>query len=356
MIVKSLSLVNFRSYEKLELSLEPGLNLIVGPNGSGKSNLVEAIQYLSLAKSWRTNDDDLLIRQGSSSTYLSADIEIQNLNKHFEIELGNKKKKILVNGNPIRRLSELAQLANVIIFSPNDVPLFMGSPKERRDFLDLSLSKESAEYLRDISSYRKLLTERNAALKEENVDLRLIDVLTEQMIDLSEKIVSKRLEYVKKVNSKLPWVHQKLKGSPAAVEIQYHPFLPYDENFKEEARIKFQNSLEFDCRSKTTNLGIQREDFSFYLEGRDVADYGSQGENRMAVLSLKLVPYFLAEASNKPICVLDDVLSELDPNHSKNLLDLVTNMSQVFITSTQEEQCEASIIEVSPGIAIRRKK
>jgi DNA replication and repair protein RecF len=355
MILKHLELRNFRNYDSLSVDLDPAINEIVGPNGVGKSNLAEAIHYLSLARSWRTSDERLLIKDGADEASIVAEIEEGALHREIEITIGRDKKKIALNGKPIRRLSELSRLVNVIVFSPADVPLFLGSPGERRRFLDLSLSKQSLDYFALIGRYDKLLKERNAALKARNIDDRLIDVLTEQMIEVSYPLIKLRALYISELNKVLPTILGKLKGPGNAAELVYRPFVKADEKFTENARNAFSRAKESDYRHRTTSVGPHREDFSFLLNGKDIADYGSQGENRMAVLSLMMAPYSLIEdEGKKPIFVLDDVYSELDKDHAERLGIYLKELKQVFVTATKTKTEGSSIIEVTAGKATRR--
>ncbi|MBP5091874.1 MAG: DNA replication/repair protein RecF [Bacilli bacterium] len=355
MILKHLELRNFRNYETLSLDLDPSLNEVIGSNGVGKSNLAEAIHYLSLARSWRTSDERLLIKDGADEASIIADIEEGPLHREVEITIGRDRKRITLNGKPVRRLSELSRLVNVIVFSPADVPLFLGSPGERRGFLDLSISKHSLDYFTLIGRYDKLLKERNAALKAATIDARLVDVITEQMIEVSYPLIKLRALYIKELNRVLPGIVSELKGPGNAVELVYRPFVKADENFTENARNAFQKAKESDYRHRATSVGPHREDFSLLLNGKDIADYGSQGENRIAVLCLKMAPYSLIEdEGKKPIVVLDDVYSELDDDHAARLGKYLKGLRQVFVTATKTQTEGASLIEVTAGKATRR--
>lgn len=356
MMITHLELRDFRGYEKLSLDLEDGLTAIAGPNASGKSNLVEAIHYLSLARSWRTPDDKDLIRDGCDSASIKATVKEGGLIRKIEIEIGKGKKKVLLNGKPVRRLSELARLTNVIVFAPSDVALFTSSPSERRNFLDVSLGKKSSDYFSLISKYGKLLKERNALLKRENPDLRLIEVLTEQMVEVSLPLVRYRRLYVDEINKILPSIVETVRGEPCKAKIHYRPFIKDGDGFIEAARKTYQDSLQSDLIHKSTSVGPHREDFSFKLNGKDISTHGSQGENRIAVFALKMCPYFLIEDKDrKPICVLDDVASELDETKVKNTLNFAKTLSQTFVTSTKLEIDGAAHIDVSANNAIIRR-
>lgn len=355
MTLTRLKLVHFRGYQNLELGFEPGMTAILGRNGAGKTNLAEAIYFLSLARSWRCLDDRLLIQNGESLAYIEADVSEGNFRRTIEIEIGKQNKKIRINGKPIRKLSELSRLVNVISFAPEDVSLFTGSPKLRRSFLDASLSKFDGEYLDLIIQSNRLLHERNAALKAQNVDPRLLDAYDEQLARLAEPIVEKRTAYVARLNGSVSKTLSALRKDEATGEIIYRSFLPLGEDFQARALALYRQARDSDLLYRSTSLGIHREDFQFLLRGKDVAHYGSQGENRLCALALELAPYDLIEdPAKKPICVLDDVTSELDEIRVRNLMALLQGYSQVFLTATELDYPAASIVEVGDHQAIRR--
>jgi DNA replication and repair protein RecF len=354
MNVTHLELRDFRNYPSLSLSFASKLNVIEGANGAGKTNLVEAIYYLSLAKSWRTSEPGALIKSGSDSARILARIEERDLTREIEIVLTPTGRRISVNGKPIHRLSELSRLVNVILFSPEDTAIFKGPPAERRNFLDLNLSKQSLDYFSLIGKYNRLLDERNAALKRNKPDRTYLGVVTDQMIEVSEPLARYRRLYIGELNKILSDLASELYGLDRKAALVYRPFVK-DGAFKEEAAKAYAKTLESDILHKATSIGTHREDFSLVLDGEDIASYGSQGENRLAAIALKLAPFFLIEdEAKKPIAVLDDVYSELDEAHSRRLSGLIGRIGQTFVTAAQISIDGASYIEVSDHKAIRR--
>jgi len=356
MIVSKIELKSFRNYHAASVAFDKKLNVITGANGAGKTNIVEAIHYLSLARSFRTNVDAELIERGQDYASIDATIKEGDLVRQVKITLSHEGKKINCNGHRIDKLSELSDLINVIIFDPRDVMMFQDLPKARRRFLDISLSKQTSVYLDYASQYEKALKERNELLKDDHVNRLRLEAVTETLIDLAEPIIHYRVGYVAQINDILGKIVKAIKGENDEIRMIYVPFVAPGDNFRKQAKEAYNKSLDGDLHRKVTGLGPHREDFSMTLNGDDIATYGSQGENRLLVLALKLSPYFLIQNKDKrPIVVLDDVLSELDTNHQDKLLKFLERFDQVFITATKYDKYGASVYEVADHQISRRK-
>lgn len=342
MKVKRLELINFRNYKSLKVDFYNGFNYIVGDNAKGKTNLVEAIYALSFAKSFRATQNEEMINREALFATIRADIESGDAKKEIEIQFKKEGKKILLNKKSVSKLSELAEVINVLSFIPKDTLLLKDSPRQRRNFLNQTISKFNKSYLYLLINYEKLLKERNDALKDINLNFNLIDVLTRQMIKLSKEIYLIRKRFIDELNKHLTFVYNKVSLSEEKLLIKYKTFIDDSETYEEKALKMFEASLQNDIKRKMTTYGIQKEDFEMYLDERNVALYGSQGENRMVVIALKLAPYFLVHNEDKlPVIILDDVLSELDKKREENLLIFLKQLNQVFVTNTKKSEfCE----------------
>jgi len=356
MIVKNLILRNFRNYDYAKVEFDPKLNIIVGENAAGKTNLVEAIYFLSLARSFRTSETSDLIKNKRQFSQVEATVEQDTITKDIVALMTSSSKKFVCNDKPIRKLSDLSKLINVIVFEPKDTLMFSDSPLVRRNYLDINLSKKSPIYLENLMMFEKLLRERNAILKKDIIDKIQLNVVTEQMIAVEETICKYRAAYISEINHILSKLITKLKGEDQTAELLYLPFMKLDDKFKVSCARAYEHNVESDIKHKMTQLGIHREDMRMILNGKDISEHGSQGENRIAVIALKIAPFFLIEdKALKPIVILDDVMSELDDERKKRLLTFIQNeLEQVFITTTKTNIKDASVYEVSQHIITRR--
>ena len=337
MKVTSLELTNFRNYKYLYAEFDSGINYIVGENAKGKTNLVEAIYSLGFGKSFRTNDTLELINKDFKYSIIKAKTKSETSSKDIDIYLLLKGKKIRVNQKPLERLSQLNEILNVLCFTPKDVNLLKETPSQRRKFLNQNISKSSRIYLSSLMDYETVLHQRNDALKLEKINFDLLQILTDYLIRLSKPIYEYRQKFVKRINEILKDVYKNISLTDEVLRIKYKPFLDSEDHYEEELKELYNSALEEDVKKKVTTIGVHKEDFEIYLGDRNLGIYGSQGENRLAIIALKIAPYFLAKNDKeKPIIVLDDVLSELDENHEKNLLEYLKTFNQVFITSTKK--------------------
>lgn len=337
MIIESLKLNNFRNFETLNIRFNKGINFLYGKNGSGKTNIVEAIYFFYLTKSFRTSNYSQLIKFNNEFSVINGIFNERLMKYKIDIQISKNGKIILVNNKNITKISELSNLINIIYFIPKEVNLFKESPKARRSFLDLSISKFDKDYLSNLQNYEKVLKERNDLLKQENFDDNLLKIYDEQMATFSFYIYKIRKKYISKLNNHLSKIYTKISGNNEKVTLHYVPYINESENYLSVFKEKYSSNLENDKKYQRTTEGIHLEDIYLTLNDKNLSYFGSQGENRTAILALKLTPYFLIEDENKkPIIILDDVLSELDSARKLKFIDFLKDFKQVFITSTNK--------------------
>ncbi len=348
-----LRVANFRNYREAVIEPGPGVNLFLGPNGSGKSNLAEAISCLSLGRGWRTREIAPLIHDGEREAFVEAKVEAGGLRHDIEIAFSKAGRRLIIDGHPAKKLSELFSLVSVFSYAPEDASFFKGAPAARRAFLDIAISKRSEEYFSLVKTHAKLLDERNALLRSERVDELALEVVTERLAACAAPIDERRKAFIAGLEKGGIALLDRLRGAERGAKLRYRPFLK--EGTKDEAMALYRRSWASDLEHRSTGVGIQREDFSLTVDGLDVGVYGSQGENRLASIAFKLAPALLAEERRRPIVILDDAHSELDERRAENLKGLLGELGQCFITATSF-QCEgARRFDISDGTIVREE-
>ena len=360
MKINKLKLVNFRNYKETEIEFSKGVNIIVGDNGVGKTNLVEAIDFLTIGKSFKTNDELEMIRFEEEFAKVELDF-FRKENKTIKCVISNAGKRFSYNDIELKKLTELNGKIVDVLFVPEDVSFFKDNPSNRRRFLDLNISFLNKEYLKDLSLYKKLLKERNTLLKEEKVDKNYISVINEQMIEVQYRIIAHRKEMVRKLNLLINDKFQNLDQGNNYVSLIYETVYSNLQDygrFKERLLEIYEEEFETDLRRKSTSRGIHHDNLIMLLNGREIEVYGSQGQNRLGALSLKLsiLEILKRELNEEPIVILDDVLSELDVKHQQKLIEELTKIEQVFITCAKEDYYfkDCSTYVVTKDSVIRR--
>lgn len=330
MVIKQIYLENFRNYEKQKIDLGKNINVFFGNNAQGKTNILEAMYYSALGRSFRTYKDSELICFGKECAKINILYEKNNRENEIEIVLNKSEKKVVkINGIKINKSSELIGNLNIVIFSPDDILILKQAPSLRRKFLDILISQLKPNYVHVLSEYNKVLEQRNALLKSKKVDT--IDIWNEQLATLNEKIYDYRKYYIEKLQEKLLLIHPKVTNEKENIKIIYKT--------KFEDKEKFLNLLEknltFDLYKGYTGVGAHRDDFEVYINENLLNVYGSQGQHRTAILSLKIAELEILkeQIGENPVLLLDDVTSELDLERI-NLIFSEIQEYQVFITCT----------------------
>ncbi len=339
MILKSIYLKNFRNYDELELNFHEYINVIYGKNGNGKTNLVEAIIYLSNLKSFRSVSDSNLLKFQKDNFIINALVKNENENKKIKVTYFDNKKHLFLGVNEIKKNYDFIGNLNAIVFSPSDVSLFLDVPDRRRKFLDQELSKISPSYLFSLSQYKNILKERNNLLKEINIDNLHLEILTSKLASLADYLISKRIEFIENIKKYANDIFKTLYNDfDMELNILYKTYKK-DEN---KSLKYFLDNLKEDIDKQKTNIGPHLDDFRVLLNDKDIALFGSQGQNRLAILSIKLglLKYINESNYENAIVVLDDVLSELDYNKRSNLLNFLSDNNQVFITTANKKDVE----------------
>ena len=334
MIIKSIELTNFRNYESLNLEFDKGTNILYGDNAQGKTNVLEAIYLSSITKSHKGSKDQDIIRFGESEAHLRTYIEKDGDTYKVDMHLRKSGSKVIaVNGQKLKKAAGLLGLLNVVFFSPEDLSIIKNGPSERRRFIDMELCQLDSFYLYNLNNYNKIVNQRNKLLKDIYTNYSLketLDIWDSQLISYGSKIIERRVAFINQLNEIIFDIHKKLSGDKEEILIKYEPNV-----LIEDFERKLKQNQEKDIKLKMTTVGPHRDDICIDVNGIDIRKFGSQGQQRTAALSLKLSEIELVKKITKdtPVLLLDDVLSELDSNRHKYLLDSIGNI-QTIITCT----------------------
>lgn len=334
MIIRSLELKDFRNYQELQLRPDPGINIFYGDNAQGKTNILEAIYVGCTGKSHRAIRDNETIRFGESESHIRMELLKKELSYRIDMHIKkNRSKGIALNGVPLRKISELYGTANVIFFSPEDLSLIKNGPAERRRFMDMELCQISSIYTHELISYNKVAAEKNRLLKEAEfgADIRdFISIYNEQLVKFGIGIIERRKKFIQSINEIIREIHLNITGGKEEITILYEPDVSAEA--LEEA---LRKNLEREIKYRMCLVGPQRDDLGFKINEVDIRHYGSQGQQRTAALSLKMAEIRFVESviQDRPVLLLDDVLSELDRSRQTMLLDSIENI-QTMISCT----------------------
>lgn len=368
MHIKTLKLRDFRNYQDQSLELNPGLNIFVGDNAQGKTNLLEAIYVLSLSKSYRTGRETELIRHGSAETIIQAQVQ-----KMARLDLAVKvsqtaSKKLLVNQKATNANSFVGRL-NTVLFTPDVLQLVKGSPGDRRRFLDIQICQIDPVYRTNLLKYQRVIRQRNSLLKESQAQrslLKQLGVWDPQLVALGTKIIWRRQEILSILEEFSQRAHKKISHDLENLKVAYAPFFvaTVEESKKydlgEIERFLWQeleHKREEEARRGYTLVGPHRDDIVFLINGLDLKTYGSQGQQRTAVLAYILAELELVakETGEYPVVLLDDVMSELDQTRRSFLLSILNKKAQTIVTTTNLSSFdeltkeEATIFRIEKG-------
>lgn len=355
MHIDRLEIKNFRNYDSASLTLDRGLNIIYGKNASGKTNLVESIYYTALGKSPRTSKEKEMIRWGADA--LSIKIDLVKRFRSYDIALRHdgKEKKFLLDRIPITRTSDIIGLINIVYFSPDELSVVKDAPSERRRYIDMSLSQQKKSYFTDLINYNKVLDSRNKLLKSKISTNEFKDVAMIYNIQLAKygaRIINNRYLFVEKLKPISARIHDAITSQGESLTIDYESKIERDtvaEMQNNMQRILDEN-LDKDRQLQYTSIGAHRDDLKLSVNGVDVRKYGSQGQQRTVALTLKMSEVELLNEENgeRPILILDDVLSELDECRQTQLLEF-TKGTQTILTCTEINGAPDKLIHIDNG-------
>ncbi len=347
MRLKKIELTNFRNYDKYKIDDLSNINIIIGDNGIGKTTILESIYVCSLARSFKNNDEGVMLKNGKDFFKIKISTEENGKNKTLEYVYTPKGKKTKINNSLKRRISEFISQYKVIIFSPDELKLVKESPNTRRNYLNVSLSQINKNYLKILNSYNTLIKNKNEYLKKmyinSNSDVLYLDLLDQKIASLGKEICTVRNEYIERINKYIQKIFKKFKKQDTLYIKYESAFL----NKSEEEIIKLlKKNRNKEMELGQTSTGIHRDDFDFIYNNTSARDYASQGLQKIILLSLKMseLEILINDYYEEPILLLDDLFSELDIDNRNSILNNLNTKIQVFITTTDINNVKKSLI------------
>lgn len=333
MYIKKITLHHFRNYLNQEIRLENQINVFYGDNAQGKTNILEAVFMSAIGKSFRAKKEKELIYLGEENAFLEIEFEKSDRSGKIKIELKDKK-TIYLNGIKQNKISELLGNVNIVMFSPDDIEIIKGGPSRRRRFLDIMISQLRPNYVYCLNMYLKTIEQRNNYLRQiklENKPQEMLEIWDEKLAEYAELVYQYRHEFIQKIKDRINPIHSTITQEEEKIQLYYITDCKEKKAYQEELK----KSWKQDIIRGYTSKGIHRDDLVININGTQVNIYGSQGQNRTVILSLKLTELQIIEEEigESPILLLDDFMSELDKKRRENFLKKIEN-TQVLITCT----------------------
>ena len=336
-VLEKIVISDFRNISLQEIEFSPNINCISGNNGEGKTNLLDAVHYLSMTKSAFATSDRFNFRHGTEEFSLAGTYLMENgTRSRFSMKMTMKgEKKVIRDDKPYQKISEHIGLLPVVMVSPADVSMVSESGEERRRFVNAVLSQMDREYMSAMQQYNRLLLQRNRMLKEMEVDRPLLEVIDMRMAALAAPIYERRKRFIEDLRPIVSEYYKAVSGDTEQVDIEYETELS-----KASLDQLLAASYEKDRVLKHTTSGIHRDDFIFRMNGHPIRRFGSQGQQKSFLVSLKFAQYEIMKRNYgfAPILLLDDVFDKLDMGRISNLLQMVASndFGQIFITDSNK--------------------
>jgi len=356
MWAKELTVINFKNYEEASLTFEPGVNAFTGDNGAGKTNLLDALHYLSLCKSYFNPIDTQQIKQNADFFIVQGVFEKNGQHDLLACSLKrNQRKQFKKNKKDYQRLADHIGAYPLVMISPNDAAIIAEGSEERRKFIDNVISQTDNRYLDDLILYNKYLQSRNSLLKQQaqskKYDDDLLGIYNEQLCQVGAQIFQKRKAFIAQFIEIFNKHYQYLSGNNEVVELRYESQL-----FNDDFKSLLNKALQKDRILERTTVGIHKDDLIFSIHGMPLKKFGSQGQQKSFLIALKLAQYgFLCvEKGFKPLLLLDDIFDKLDDKRMKKLMQMVSDddFGQIFITDTNTARMEQTFQEIAVPIRI----
>lgn len=350
MIIRNIKLKNFRNYENLDFVLNNRLNIIIGNNAQGKTNILESIYFLSLTKSFFAVNDKVVIKKNCLYARIDGIITSNNGCNNLSILVNNCGKYLKIGNKEIKKSSDYLGYLKVILFSPDNIRLLKEGPSIRRRFLNIEISQLSKRYILILNQFNDLLKQRNEYLK--NIRNSLVDkdymlILNQKFAELAYHIYNFRNDFIVEINKRIKDIYKSIINIDN-IEIKYITDIKLNdkETMINEIIDRLDRNYDKEILYGSTLIGPQRDDFCILLNGNDISSYGSQGQMRIAILSVKLseIDIIFNKFGEYPVILLDDIFSELDVDKRNKLIKYLNCDKQVIITTTDIENINEELV------------
>ncbi len=360
MQIRNVNIKNFRNYSELTLNLNSGINLFYGENGTGKTNIIEAIYWLAMTKSFRTSDDNVLIKQGQKQMQIVINASFAEINKEYIAEYNNilRKKSIKINNNKLMRISHIVSELPIVLFAPENIMIIKGEPSVRRNFIDELISKISNDYYQILMRYSKEIAHRNYLLrqiKENRLQKNILDIWNNQITEDGTKILVLRNTFIESLNRIL---NENLFQNKNRIFLKYSSkifdvFEP--QMIKNKYNNFFNNNIDDEIARAITLIGPHRDDIEIFYDNKPAKQYASEGQQRISAILIKLAEGLMIkqERAMYPIILLDDFSSELDNPNKEFVINTFSLFEQILITTTYKENFKnfkiSNLFEIKNG-------
>lgn len=354
MQITELKLTNFRNYESLNLKFSKNINIIIGNNGEGKTNILESIYVLSLTKSNRYGVENNLINKNKTFLKINGIVKCDDIIRNHLITMDFNSKKLFINDKEIRKSRDYISNFCVISFSPDDLDIIKGSPSIRRNLLNIDISQLYNNYINYLNEYNMILKMRNEYLKKINIngntDTRYLDILSDKLIDKATYIYNYRYLFVEMINENIEKIYHNISGLNN-LKIVFSDSLnmeKYDKDLvTKRMKEKFKKNYYQELLQGNTFVGPHRDDFIFELNGENMKEFASEGQQRMAIIAFKISELLIFKkiSGNYPVLLLDDIFSEIDIKKRNKIIKFLRKDIQTIITTTDINDINEKLLE-----------
>lgn len=358
MHIRKIELTNFRNYDKFKIDNLEDINVIIGANGIGKTSIIESIYVASTARSFKNNDENVMIKSNSDYFKIKVLVDDEIRTKQLEYLLTNNGKKTKINSRLKKKISDYIFQYKVVLFSPDELKIIKESPTVRRNYLNVNLSQINKTYIKLLNTYNVLIKNKNEYLKKlyinGNLDERYLDILDLKIAEIGSQICLIRKEYIDKINKKIKRIFKKFKKDNEVYVDYQSQFL---NKSNDEILMNLKKNRIYEETIGFTKTGIHRDDFVFLHNGKNAKEYSSQGLQKLILLSFKMaeLEVLIDDYYEEPILLLDDLFSELDIINQNSIINNLNTKIQVFVTTTDINNVKPNLLKKAKIIDLNER-